>query len=221
MKTLIYTIIALILLFANAFALNQMTLVGQYDGENSDDLFGQCMTMGDFDNDGHDEFFISALRWNNLRGKNYYYDWNGNWPTAPDWTFQGTEDLHIYDWVDQNMGDINLDGIEDFGVAEIRAGEPTRLDLLFGSTAFDSVADWSMWTESPAATCTMLDSCGDINADGGLDFIMHIISNYPDYEDVRIYYGGEILDSIPDWFFPIPDFEYQFCHGLGDVNGDG
>jgi hypothetical protein len=221
MRTLIMILTAA-LLTAPAFSLNEMTLVGQYDGETAGDRFGNATTFGDFDNDGYEEFFINAYFWNEGRGKNYYYDWDGDWPTVPTWTFQGVQAYYNYGIVDQNLADINHDGIDDFGVVELRAGVQGRLDILFGSEAFDSLADWSMLSISPVLNyCDRLDSTGDVNGDGYNDFIC-MDTYYDDHTaEFRIYFGGAILDSIPDWiYYPAGANDYSNCCGLGDVNGD-
>ncbi len=70
-------ILTALLLATSAAALNDMTQVGLYTGEGEDDSFGSGLTMGDFDDDGHAEYIIGAIGWNEYQGKNYYYDWNG------------------------------------------------------------------------------------------------------------------------------------------------
>jgi len=220
MRTITITLTAVSLLTAAAFALNEMTLVAQYEGEAPEDWFGDAMTMGDFDDDGHDEYIIGAQGWNNNMGKNYYYDWQGDWPAEPAWTFQGTEAGSIYDWIDENVGDINGDGIDDFGISETDWGEWARFDLLYGAADFDSVPDWSMLADLPAYNFgNGLDSCGDVNGDGGNDFIFRASFNTDDIWEIRIYFGGEVLDTIPDWTYP--GYYYFSISGLGDVNGDG
>lgn len=224
MKTLTLSLILWASLTATAFALNEMTLVGQFEGENSNDWFGKVMTMGDFDNDGYDEFFIGAEGWPNGSGfgKNYYYEWCGDWPAQLTWTFQGTMEHWYYDYVDQNVGDINGDGIDDFGLTEHHPSNLGRLDFLFGSADFDSLADWSMWSEGYIAFFgSSLDSLGDVNGDGGNDFIFSV-SMYTDLTSgFRLYFGGAALDTIVDWTYYFPSFQYGPVHGLGDVNGDG
>ena len=218
MKTLTLILHCLALATVAHAQLNQMTLVGQYVGEAEGDYFGSGTAMGDFDADGQDEFIIGASAWNESRGKNYFYDWNGDWPAAPSWTFQGTTPFYVYDFNDQNVGDINADGIDDFGLTEGRAGQYGRLDLLWGGALFDSIPDWNIEQEPVFGFGESLDSCGDVNGDGGNDFIMGVRPNGPTDYEWRIYWGGSALDTVADVHL---DEDYWDGEGLGDVNGDG
>ncbi len=218
MKTLLLVLLALSLAVNTSHALNQMTLVGQYEGEDPDDCFGGAMTMGDFDDDGYDEFIIGAGGWNGYMGKNYFYDWNGDWPTAPAWTFQGSAAHSEYDYDDQNVGDINGDGLDDFALTEWIWQGARGVHFFYGGADFDSLPDWSMWSgDAPGLFGHLIDSCGDVNGDGGMDFIFRVDWGGINW-DTRIYFGGQALDTIPDWIYPST---YIFPSGLGDVNGDG
>jgi hypothetical protein len=221
MRTLTFTLTTLLLLVATALALNEMTEVAVYDGEANGNYFGAYMTMGDFDNDGFDEYIIAAPYGNDEMGKNYYYDWNGEWPQQPTWTFQGSDPDFSYANYDENVGDINGDGIDDLGLTLLDLGDPSRFDLLWGSAEFDSVADWSMWSGVPVYNFGgNLDSCGDVNGDGGNDLIFLAYFPSVDLEiQHRLYFGGGALDTIPDWtyYWPIS----SAASGLGDVNDDG
>jgi len=216
MKSLTLTLLCLALAAQAQPDLNEMTLVGQYVGEDYDNRFGTATAMGDFDDDGFCEFIIGAGWWNEHRGKNYFYDWDGGWPTAPAWTVQGDSSQKKYDMVDHNVGDINGDGIEDFGLIYDDYPDQTRLDMLCGAADFDSVADWNMWSGEDTRIGLGLDSLGDVNGDGGKDFILGAIQ-YGYGGQARIYLGGTALDSIYDWRY----LGYTAFDGLGDVNGDG
>ncbi len=221
MKTL--TLILLCLALAAQAQLNQMTLVGEYYGEAAENIFGQRTTAGDFDNDGKEEFIIGAPGWNNYMGKSYFYDWNGSWPTAPIWTPHGAIEGIMYDLDDQNLGDINGDGLQDFSMQLLDAigwGGLGRLDIYFGSNGLDTLPDWSMWSgDSVFAFGMNLDSCGDVNGDEAKDFLMNTWYVEGGFAVFQIYFGGQALDSIPDWTYPT--LTYQYCSALGDVNGDG
>ncbi len=116
------------------------------------------------------------------------------------------------------MGDINDDGVDDFGIIQANGIGPSRLDVLFGGSNFDSVADWSMGSGVNYPTFGFsLDSCGDVNGDGGMDFCFNV-GPYPTMED-RIYYGGIALDTIPDW--NIYSGSQDQISGLGYINDDG
>ena len=206
-------------------AQNPMTLVGQYDGEGGEySEFGKGTTMGDFDADGKEEFVIGAPGWDQDRGKNYFYQYENDWPTAPYMTVQGEQQHITYDWSDANLGDINGDGLPDLGIpasSEEGGLDIGRLDLYFGSPSFDTLPDWSMHSIDTIITfADDLDSAGDVNGDGENDMVMlnWYIDNPGYTQTLEIFYGGQALDSIPDCSIII-----DFCNisALGDVNADG
>jgi hypothetical protein len=198
--------------------LNPITLLRTYYGEATGDNFGIGTAMGDFDDDGYDEFIIGAYALNDYTGKNYYYDWDGDWPTLPTWTFQGSRDNVAFDATDQNLGDINGDGTADFCLSEF--WEMKRVDCFFGGDPFDSLMDFAIIADAQTGTMFgyILDRLGDVNGDGGNDFIFNTMLLITG-EQVRIYFGGEALDTIPDW--TINYYGQLIPSGLGDVNGDG
>jgi hypothetical protein len=197
-----------------------MTLVGDYAGEGSYNYFGHALTAGDFDDDGMEEFVIGAYGWNNNTGKNYFYQYDGGWPAEPYMTVQGAQEYESYGYSTANLGDINDDGLPDLGIPIWGFGPLYigGLDLFFGSVDFDTIPDWSMSAgDSIIYYGSSLDSCGDVNVDGWNDFVMHIEFRniYPQLH--TIYFGGEVLDTIPDWTMYS---EYWNISGTGDVNND-
>ncbi len=223
MKTLTLTLAVLCLALA-AQAQNTMTLVGQYDGEGEYNYFGGCMTAGDFDGDGMEEFVIGAVGWNANRGRNYFYQYDNGWPAAPYMTVQGLQSGDSYDASDANLGDINGDGWPDLGIPASSAEgglDIGWLDLFFGSTSFDTVPEWSMSAiDTIMNFASELDSAGDVNGDGWNDMVMinDYIDDPPGKASVEIFFGGPILDSLPDWS---KDLHYCFLSALGDINADG
>jgi hypothetical protein len=219
MKTL--TLILLSLALA-AQAQNAMTLVAQFEGEGVDNYFGQGMTMGDFDADGMEEFVIGALGWYQDRGRNYFYQYDSGWPTAPYMTLQGLEENISYDLFDANLSDINGDGLDDLGIPIYGYGPETygRLDIFFGGLDFDTIPEWSMTAEMVQTFAAQLDSCGDVNGDGQNDIVMQTFYyGDPAYmERLQIYHGGTALDSVVDWTKFVP---LSRSSALGDVNADG
>jgi hypothetical protein len=219
MQKLILRLFLSTLLAIPAFALNQMTRVGYYDGEDADNFFGKSTTMGDFDGDLKYEFAIGASGWNENTGKVYLYQYDQDWPVEPFLTVQGDTVQVSYGMYIANLGDINADGLSDLGIPEhANIWTDERLDIYFGSDPIDTISDWTMHTlHSTAFYGEFIDSCGDVNGDGWTD-IMMMNSYYTDYDyQIEIYHGGEVLDSFPDWSAWGP------CRlsSLGDVNGDG
>jgi len=224
MKTLTLILLCLALA-AQAQPPNVMTLVGQYEGGGGEySYFGQGMTMGDFDADGMEEFVIGSPYWPGYGedyGKNFFYQYDSGWPTAPYMTLQGTEQNISYDLFDANLSDINGDGLDDLGIPEYGYGPNTdaRLDIFFGGPGFDTIPEWSMSAEMVQYYAAQLDSCGDANGDGQNDIVMQTFYyGDPAYmERLQIYHGGSALDSVVDWTKFVP---LSRSSALGDVNAD-
>jgi len=217
MRTMIRTLLTLAIA-AGAHAQNPLTLVGQYDGEAGEDYFGGTLTCGDFNADGYDDFLIGAWGWNDYTGKTYLYLGGPAFPTAPALTIQGQQSYERYALAG-NMGDINGDGIDDMALAANAWDfmDPVPFDLLFGGEVLDTLPDWTFHSPLPPSFYITwhADSCGDVNGDGGADFGVFIHS--PEYDSVFIFWGGERLDTVPDW----RKAGGSRINGLGDVNGDG
>jgi hypothetical protein len=196
-----------------------MTLVGQYDGEASENYFGYSTSMGDFDGDLKDEFVISAYGWNENMGKIYFYQYDQGWPTAPFLTVQGDQQHIMYGWYVPNLGDVSADGLPDLGTPATSNIILGRMDIYFGSDPIDTIQDWSMTAMSQTQIYgSDLKGSGDVNGDGWADFMMKNRYYTDTYTMLEIYHGGGVLDSIPDWAV---SSSYIEIDGLGDVNGDG
>lgn len=107
-----------------------------------------------------------------------------------------------------NVGDVNGDGYTDLiinGVLRSDSLSHGRGYLYFGGPLFDSIPEMVLdgvldWQSAFAINGSAL---GDINGDGGSDFAIldpyHVINVNPDiWGSIYIYFGGNILDSIPD-----------------------
>jgi len=218
MRQIIPYLILITLLATTACAQNPLTLVGQYDGEAAWNFFGMFTTMGDFDGDGMDEFVINAYGWNDYAGKNYIYQYDQDWPQVPFLTVHGEQTGVAYGMWAANLGDISNDGLTDLGLPN-SSNINSRLDVFFGSNPMDTLPDWTLYPAGPTQSYAgLLDSCGDVNGDGGADFLMLATYYTDNYTAVEIHHGGEVLDSIPDWVLAPVNLRPE---GLGDVNADG
>jgi len=124
-------------------------------------------------------------------------------------------------------GDFNNDGFNDvlIGSGEWKKGNGTgRNYLYFGSQNIDDTVDLVFSGSKHDEYFDYSTSAGDLNNDHHIDTIIpgH---GYPNYNGiVRIYYGKDILDTIPDIVLH-GQVERQ-AFGLlvsanGDINGDG
>lgn len=129
-----------------------------------------------------------------------------------------------------NLGDVNNDGYEDIVVGapnnmerEAAAG---KVYLFYGGIRMDTIPDWWYYGED-FLQCLgeAVSNAGDFNGDGYHDIMIG------DYRYVHvngdrikgralIFYGGPLLDTVPDW-----QVLGQYGIGssvdcVGDVNGD-
>ncbi|MFH1734538.1 MAG: integrin alpha, partial [bacterium] len=127
-----------------------------------------------------------------------------------------------------NLGDINGDGEPDLAVyCRYAIGDPaTMYSIYFAGAAFDTIPDLLLGKVYIGEDFIV--GIGDFNGDGGNDFALgdYTFSNPGQYNDgvMQVFFGGTILDSIPDWqnLTEPPDGYFpKYCTGLGDLNGDG
>jgi len=124
-----------------------------------------------------------------------------------------------------NLGDINGDGFEDFGVGAPHYPERNdtgRVYIYFGGDPMDLEVDMVI---DPPAELEFFgkEICGidDVNGDGVGEFLVGGIEWFM-LGKVFLYFGGEELDDEPDMVFQETDY-YYFGSSLttGDVNNDG
>jgi len=177
-------------------------------GEHAGDSFGSTVSdAGDLNNDGFDDFMVSAYRYQNINKDNgrvyVYYGGNTN-DTIPD--------VIIYGSNGQSAGDINKDGFGDLLVDK---------SVYWGGSTMDSIADFNLTNVSRVA------GSGDYNNDDFAD----ILTGQPNYNNngefagcVSIFYGGSQLHSNADVVFygePSSDYYGTSVSSAGDLNNDG
>lgn len=153
------------------------------------------------------------------------------------------------------LGDVNGDGFDDFAIVAWNAITDTmpwgdiaqggKIYIYFGSPSPDTIPEMIVtghliynppfWVgdRNPSAVCG-----SDVNGDGYKDIVIGFAeysSSWNWYDRCRgrvyIYYGGPLLDTIPDviinggnYWMPFPARYEQLgfaIDNLGDVNGDG
>jgi hypothetical protein len=114
------------------------------------------------------------------------------------------------------LGDQNSDGYDDFMIYD--CAEQKAL-IFFGSNPVDTIPEFII-----DINFKYLMGILDINDDGMKDILM-LYFEYPLYDERRIevYYGGVVIDTIPDFIFNPPDGTKSFGSGtvLKDFNEDG
>ncbi len=187
--------------------------------------------LGDVNNDGYEDLGICT---------NCYPDSNGDIPyiqkieiyfggnpfdTFSDITFW--EPWYIYRKVKTygNM-DLNGDGYVDIVLADPGyAFERGKVKVYLGSAdGPDSISDLVIVGEGERFQLGNDIAFGDINSDGYDDLVISSPNDfYAAYGRVYVYFGGNTLDKVPDWYYQSTD-EFAF-YGTsvecGDMNNDG
>lgn len=138
----------------------------------------------------------------------------------------GDEFGHAVAWI----GDVNGDGYDDVLVGAFRYPETTSVGqvyLYFGGPSMDAVPDLII-TPPPGGAGwfgVSVASAGDFNGDGYPDFIIGA-QQAGNEGKAFIYYGGPLLDGIPDVTLTGETTGQLTAFGAsvasaGDVNGDG
>lgn len=143
----------------------------------------------------------------------------------------------FFPWNVQPLGDINNDGYDDFIASRLAGAINGGLGYIFlGRPSFPGnmqESDADLILSDPgirglsAGVGLLAKGGGDFNGDGFMDFIVSKTKQ----RKVEIYFGGAIINNIPDVTIRTPvisptDFVTEGAFGwavsfLGDVNGDG
>jgi hypothetical protein len=107
---------------------------------------------------------------------------------------------HMFGAAVASLGDINNDGF-----ADVIVGAPGYLQesgsalIFFGGNPMNNSYDISLKGENidDGFGCSVA-SCGDVNNDGVPDIIVGARQFYPNSGKAYIFYGGNLIDEIPD-----------------------
>jgi len=182
--------------------------------------FGYSLSSaGDINQDGYDDI-VYLVQYDSWAVKGYIYFGGTPMDTLPDLILNGEagEGCQVC------HGDLTGDSIPDIIIGQTYGnGGRGIAQVYFGEPAMDSLPDMIMSGRVVGEEFGMAVACGDLNGDSYQDLIVGSY-NYGDLHGrVYIYYGGTLLDTIPDIIINghgVEAFGKSVGSG-GDLNGDG
>jgi len=178
-------------------------------------------SAGDFNQDGYDDIVVSVF-FGNWYGYGYIFYGGPVMDTLPDLVLKGEGEGQPL--MSLASGDINNDGISDVMMGQGQAGNWGKVFVYFGGSNTDSLPDMILNGQSLNTWpfgCAV--ACGDLNGDSYKDIIVGSYYNGDLHGRVYIYYGGVLLDTVPDIIINghgVEAFGISVGSG-GDLNGDG
>jgi FG-GAP repeat/Secretion system C-terminal sorting domain/FG-GAP-like repeat len=171
-------------------------------GSSFGEEFGSSVSSaGDVNNDGFSDIIVGAIKYNDYNGKAYIFYGGTNTDSLELSGPYGEQ--HWFGASVSEVGDINKDGFDD-----IIVGAPGSIHdigkayIFYGGNPMDNSFDVSLRGESKDDRFgSSVASCGDINNDGYPDIIVGASQGYPETGKAFIYYGGNLMDNIPDVIF--------------------
>ncbi len=213
---------------------NQLDIVWQQHGEQTNDNFGMNVIAVDFNGDNIDDLAVNAYRYyidpENVpqRGKLYiFFGSESGLSDTADVTISCPVDTlfdYRFHWLKiENLGDMNGDGCDEIGYIESERtydGEYhtlTTYNILEGNTVNDTIPDHS-YDSGASYSDIDLHPLGDINGDG-YDDAGITEKAYPGWLTYSIIYGGSFEKVVfVDSLYTNGNLGF---YGLGDVNNDG
>ncbi|MBN2426465.1 MAG: FG-GAP repeat protein [Calditrichaceae bacterium] len=208
-----------------------LILATEISGEN----FGHSVaSAGDVNNDGYDDVVIGAPYSGDYSDGHVYVFYGGSsMNDDPDLLLNACDLEQGYSYFGisvSSAGDVNNDGYDDIigGAYNSGPNDEGRAFIYYGGQTMDNVVDdtlTSVWEKDYFGYSVA--SAGDVNNDGYSDVIVGAYEAYDNGERpgrAYIYYGGQIIDKIPDAVFT--GGENGSCFGYtvssaGDVDKDG
>ncbi|RKY76162.1 hypothetical protein DRQ00_09265 [candidate division KSB1 bacterium] len=211
---------------ANANRLEIITYI-ERRGEINNSFGASVAGIGDNNLDGYDDVIIGSGH--KGAGEALIFFGGAEMDSIPDIILHGENDGDGFGYEVASGGDINGDGDPDFIVAALdypqRKGKG-RVYVYFGGALLDTIPDAIFTGEYKYDNLGLRITAGDLNNDGCDDILIATV-NYTISKPVRgkayLYFGGEMLDSIPDWTNEGDAYRTYLGSGLaiGDLNGDG
>lgn len=224
--------VILILLFFTqgmTYALNDMPLLAQLQGEHNMSAFGFSIVNLDFNHDGFDDLIVLSAGYGYqyqqtpARGKVYIYYGGPGFSSAsePSITLEGDYPVGMQrtiDWI-VNVGDINGDSFDDLMIEDAipNVSSSTRYMFFFGGT-IDLLTPNLINIDDINETIYAHYKLGDIDGDGFDDIGIKYRLNSIYCFDIQ--WGGSFNRQIVYSDSDILSYA-SFIGGIGDINDDG
>jgi hypothetical protein len=163
---------------------------------------------GDFNDDGYDDFIISAfLDYKNgtQAGRAYLYFGGPYMGTIPEIIFTGEAEFNFFGECITSAGDVNADGFSDIAIGapgyEADGEKVGRVYIYYGNNTLDSNPDVVITGSGSKRIGSTIACAGDINNDGFDDIIVgapYMGSAIGPSSYIYIYYGGTDMDDKVD-----------------------
>jgi hypothetical protein len=186
---------------------------------------GECVKgIGDINMDGYDDVLVGNVH--NGPGEALILFGGADMDSLPDLILRGEGDGDLMGTNAFGGCDINGDGMPDLLVQA--GGYPNhkqygRVYGYFGGTLLDTIPDIVLTGKSYMELFGFRMAAGDVNGDQCADVLISTISYNTCSGKAYLYYGGSLLDTIPDWINRGDSiWTYLGCGlAIGDVNSDG
>lgn len=223
-------IIAFIVSVSSLFAINNMPVIAQFNGEHHRSGYGTSMTTLDFNHDGYDDLIIVSGSYGYItgqspsRGKVYiYYGGPGFSSTsAPNITMEGdyygTGGRILFKVL--NMGDLNNDGFEDLCLIDSHpfGVEDARFRIYYGGTA-DLLNPNHIFLYPSEIILQVFNKLGDYNGDHYDDIGIACFQQGMQHFNIL---WGNTFNETPILVTAEASYSYlASIIGIGDVNNDG
>jgi len=192
-----------------------VTFSGVYRG----DKYGLSVSsVGDVNGDGFSDAAVSSTYYNSYSGRLFIYYGGINMDNSSDIVLSGENPFDEFGTKFSSAGDVNGDGYSDVIVSSPGYNLSTgRVYIYYGGIYMDNVPDMSIAGKYKFA------GLGDVNGDEYSDIIIGNSSYFSSTGQVKIYFGGSIMDSLADIEMSgsIVDNAFGLSVSGGDLNGDG
>ena len=229
MRTHLSLLLLLGVLLTPLFAINDMSVIAEFQGEHHYSGYGFTIESLDFNHDGYMDLVVFSHSYGytvgvgGVQGKVYIYYGgpNFNSATTPSVTLEGANNRVILFLF--NAGDINGDGYDDLCIHDyspLPSHEDSKLSFFFGGN--DSLDNPDHVIAFPYnATIHSVSNIGDFDGDGFSDVGLHYytLMQAPSIKKFTIMWGGNFEEQV------VQEYAYNNAlssiSGIGDINGDG